>query len=142
MNNKLFISHKNTHLRFYNFILSTKKSYSVFLISCICFFFSTNPLIAQSVSLNFNNASYEQIFNTIEQKTGYKFVYNTQEINKHSLRSITIKDKNRNAHKGDARFRELVILRLCHFAKTMRQKSKLAVAQTVDFWRITQNART
>ena len=94
MNNKLFISHKNTHLRFYNFILSTKKSYSVFLISCICFFFSTNPLIAQSVSLNFNNASYEQIFNTIEQKTGYKFVYNTQEINKHSLRSITIKDKN------------------------------------------------
>lgn len=39
----------------------------------------------------------------------------------------------RNAHKGDARFRELVILRLCHFAKTMRQKSKLAVAQTVDF---------
>ena len=48
----------------------------------------------------------------------------------------------RNAHKGDARFRELVILRLCHFAKTMRQKSKLAVAQTVDFWRITQNART
>lgn len=28
MNNKLFISHKNTHLRFYNFILSTKKSYS------------------------------------------------------------------------------------------------------------------
>ena len=69
MNNKLFISHKNTHLRFYNFILSTKKSYSVFLISCICFFFSTNPLIAQSVSLNFNNASYEQIFNTIEQKT-------------------------------------------------------------------------
>ena len=60
MNNKLFISHKNTHLRFYN---------SVFLISCICFFFSTNPLIAQSVSLNFNNASYEQIFNTIEQKT-------------------------------------------------------------------------
>ena len=33
MNNKLFISHKNTHLRFYNFILSTKKSYSVFLIN-------------------------------------------------------------------------------------------------------------
>lgn len=33
MNNKLFISHKNTHLRFYNFILSTKKSYSVFLIA-------------------------------------------------------------------------------------------------------------
>ena len=94
MNNKLFISHTNAHLRSYNLILSCKNQLFRILIICICFFFSTNFMMAQSVSLDLKNVSYERIFNTIEQKTGYKFVYNTQEINKNSLRSISVKDKS------------------------------------------------
>lgn len=94
MNNKLFINHTNLHLRFYNFVFATSNCCRIFLICCICFLFSVNLLMAQSISLNFSNATYEQVFNAIEQKTGYKFVYNTQELNKHSQCSISVKDKN------------------------------------------------
>ena len=37
---------------------------------------------AVKLSLNKQNATYEEIFNEIEEKTGYKFVYNTSEIDR------------------------------------------------------------
>ncbi len=100
MNNILFIGHKkkkNVHLRFYNSISSGKKRLTrIFALSICCCFFSINTLMSQSttVSLDLINSSYEQIFNTIERETGYKFVYNTQEIDVNSLQSISVKDKN------------------------------------------------
>ena len=98
MNNISFFGHKkgkNVHLRFYNSIFSENKQLSRLFIICICLFsFSFNMLMAQSVSLNITNSSYEEIFKAIEEETGYKFVYNTQEINKNSLHSISIKDKD------------------------------------------------
>jgi len=100
MNNILFIGHKkkkSIHFRFYNSISSGKKRLArIFTISICCCFFSINMLMSQSVtvSLDLTNSSYEQIFKTIEQETGYKFVYNTQEIDKNSLHSISAKDKD------------------------------------------------
>ena len=43
---------------------------------------------AVKLSLNKQNATYEEIFNEIEEKTGYKFVYNTSEIDRNERTSI------------------------------------------------------
>ena len=45
---------------------------------------------AQTVKLSLNkqNATFEEIFNEIEEKTGYKFVYNTSDIDKNERISI------------------------------------------------------
>ena len=43
---------------------------------------------AIKLSLNKQNATYEEIFNEIEEKTGYKFVYNTSEIDRNEKTSI------------------------------------------------------
>lgn len=43
---------------------------------------------AVKLSLNKQNATYEEIFNEIEEKTGYKFVYNTSEIDRNERTTI------------------------------------------------------
>lgn len=57
--------------------------------------FIPNSLLAQSsFNFEFKDKSYESIFNEIEQKTGYKFVYNTQEINPKEQVTVSIQSKN------------------------------------------------
>ena len=43
---------------------------------------------AVKLSLNKQNATYEEIFNEIEEKTGYKFVYNTSETDRNERTPI------------------------------------------------------
>jgi TonB-linked SusC/RagA family outer membrane protein len=72
-----------------------KKRLFRFLFMGVCLmFFSTGPLFAQAISLNMTNSTYEQIFKELERKTGYKIVYNTQEIDRNGLYSISVTDKS------------------------------------------------
>lgn len=61
-------------------------------------FTSISVLYAQNakLSLNKENATFEEIFKEIEAKTGYKFVYNTSEIDKNERVSIRETDQNLN----------------------------------------------
>lgn len=94
MDNILFIrqNHKN---------FVWKKSYTSFqmiLKRLVCIagvfllfqFISIPLLLAQDVKLSLNkqDATLEEVFKTIEEKTGYQFVYNTTEINRAERISI------------------------------------------------------
>lgn len=100
MNNKLFVEHekiKNAQKRKLCLLSDRKNQLLRILATCFCLFlFSANTLPAQSssFSLHIQNGTYEQIFKEIEQKTGYKFVYNTQEINPNSIHSVSVNNKN------------------------------------------------
>lgn len=61
-------------------------------------FTGISALYAQNakLSLNKENATFEEIFKEIEAKTGYKFVYNTSEIDKNERVSIRETDQNLN----------------------------------------------
>lgn len=61
----------------------------------ICLFFLFPDLVQSqsSFSFDFKNKSLEQVFKEIEEKTGYKFVYNTQEISPEERVSVTLSNK-------------------------------------------------
>lgn len=63
--------------------------------AALCFlFFVPDLLLSQSsYSFDFQSKSYEQVFKEIEEKTGYKFVYNTQEINPQERITVVISNK-------------------------------------------------
>jgi TonB-linked SusC/RagA family outer membrane protein len=97
---KLFIEHENRKNaqkgRYYTLFNLKEQLFRIFFAGICLAFFSTNQLFAQSVSvsLNMTNSSYEQIFKELEQKTGYKIVYNTQEIDQDNSHSISVDNKN------------------------------------------------
>ncbi len=59
-----------------------------------CLFAIPHLILSQSAyTFDFRQKSYEQVFKEIEEKTGYKFVYNTQEINPGEKITVAISDK-------------------------------------------------
>lgn len=79
---------------------------------------------AVKLSLNKQNATYEEIFNEIEEKTGYKFVYNTSEIDRNERTSIqgTSMDLNElyNPQNHPFAIPKRSVSVLSHFSKTKR----------------------
>ena len=64
------------------------------------------------ISLNLQNATFEEVFNAIEKQTGYKFVYNTSDIDRTERVSIQESDQELSQilqsllrNKGDISFR-------------------------------------
>ncbi|MDR0575871.1 MAG: TonB-dependent receptor [Tannerella sp.] len=98
MNNILFIGHrkKKSVQEGMNYAVSGIKKKLLPLIFISISLFSIDLLHAQSLSLNVTNGTYEQIFNEIEKKTGYKIVYNTQEIDQNKLNTLSIDNKDIN----------------------------------------------
>lgn len=71
------------------------------LMRVLCLFFLLNlcggSIIASQnvkLSLNMSNTTFSDVFREIEKKTGYKFVYNTTEINQHDVVSVNETNKN------------------------------------------------
>lgn len=73
---------------------SSKKTFkhkiSVIGLLLLFLFINISFTHAQTVkfSLHKQNATFEEIFNEIEEKTGYKFVYNTSDIDRNERISI------------------------------------------------------
>lgn len=67
-----------------------KHKISVTGLLLLFLFINISFIHAQTVKLSLNkqNATFEEIFNEIEEKTGYKFVYNTSDIDKNERISI------------------------------------------------------
>ncbi|MDR0698061.1 MAG: TonB-dependent receptor [Tannerella sp.] len=99
MNNKLFTRHfvkKNAKGEVLSFSRTKKNSLSHVLFISVYFLFLLAPFLsAQTTSLSLQiKGSYEQVFNEIERKTGYKFVYNTQEVDLQRQVSISETEKD------------------------------------------------
>jgi len=100
MNNKLSVGHfirKNAHRRTLMFSIQKANSPLRSCVIIICLFFCfTNLLFAQtnSLSLQVDDYPYIRLFKEIEEKTGYKFVYNTQDID--PSKRISLSETNRD----------------------------------------------
>ena len=87
-----------------SFTEQNRKDFSLNRLICISAIFLALQFISiftlyeqsQKFSLNKENATFEEIFKEIEAKTGYKFVYNTSDINKSERVSIQETDRELN----------------------------------------------
>lgn len=103
MDKNLFIRQNNDYFAGVRFINLTKKRLNrlVYLLCLVLFINlgSVHSVAAQQtkLSLTLPNSTLGEAFKEIESKTGYKFVYNTAEINQHETVSVNETNKELTA---------------------------------------------
>ena len=119
MDKKLFVRQNPKDFAKGGFYLSFQKSFKrligitgfflLFLFMNVPMGYAQQPI---KISLNLQNATFEEVFNAIEKQTGYKFVYNTSDIDRTERVSIQESDQELSQilqsllrNKGDISFR-------------------------------------